>query len=172
MVATWYGDDSPHLSLAKSGMCVGGRKSVPGEQARLVETVNIQVRWAAAHPGQDRRLPGVATSVRSRVGIVLEDGSGVAIDWVTGRSCSSAEKATRRLNVQSGLHKGKVNKRRGQLARAWLSVLVDTEEVLREADGPVESGSEEAAWGGKVIAPGCVSKPCLCAGEEAEDHKR
>ena len=59
------------------------------------------------HPGQDRRLPGVVThsrlqrttSVRSRVGIVLEDGSGVAIDWVTGRSYSSAR---RRLNVQSG----------------------------------------------------------------------
>ena len=55
-----------------------------GEQARLVKTVNIQVKWAAAHPGQDRRLPSVvthsrlqwATSVRSRVGIVLEDGSG------------------------------------------------------------------------------------------------
>ena len=82
-----------------------------GEQARLVKTVNIQVRWAAAQPGQDRRLPSVAThsrleratSVRYRVGIVLEDGSGVAIDWVTGRSYSSAR---RRLNVQSGQRKG------------------------------------------------------------------
>ena len=63
-------------------------------------------------PGQDRRLPGVvthsrlqrATSARSRVGIVLEDGSGVAIDWVTGRSYSSAR---RRLNVQSGLRRGR-----------------------------------------------------------------
>ena len=50
-----------------------------------MKTVKIQVKWAAAHPGQDRRLPGVvthlrlwrATSVRSSVGIVLEDGSGV-----------------------------------------------------------------------------------------------
>ena len=33
----------------------------PGEQARLVKTVKIQVRWAAAQPGQDRRLPSVAT---------------------------------------------------------------------------------------------------------------
>ena len=96
---------------------VRGRQSSPtlevrlGEQARLVKTVNIQVRWAAAQPGQDRRLPSVArhlsltraTSVRSRVGIVLEDGSGVAIDWVTGRSYSSAR---RRLNVQSGQRKG------------------------------------------------------------------
>ena len=84
----------------------------PGEQARPVKTVNIQVRWAAAQPGQDRRLPSVAThswlwratSVRSRVGIVLQDGSGVATDWVTGRSYSAAR---RRLNVQSGQRKGR-----------------------------------------------------------------
>ena len=71
-----------------------------------MKTVKIQVKCAAAHSGQDRRLPGVvthsrlwrATSVRSRVGIVLEDGSRVAIDWVTSRSYSSAR---RRLNVQS-----------------------------------------------------------------------
>ena len=79
---------------------VRGRQSSPtlevrlGEQARLVKTVNIQVKWAAAHPLQDRRLPNVAThprlqratSVRTRVGIVHEDGSGVAIEWVTGRT--------------------------------------------------------------------------------------
>ena len=78
----------------------------------LVKTVKIHLIWAAAHPGQDRRLPSVvthsrlqrATSVRSRVGIVLEEGSGVAIDWVTGRSYSSAR---RRLNVQSGQRKGR-----------------------------------------------------------------
>ena len=49
---------------------VRGRQSSPtlevrlGEQARLVKTDNIQVRWAAAHPGQDRRLPSVATHSR------------------------------------------------------------------------------------------------------------
>ena len=31
---------------------------------RLVKTVKIQVKWAAAHPGQDRRLPGVVTHSR------------------------------------------------------------------------------------------------------------
>ena len=84
----------------------GGRAGLPARVSG-VKTVNIQVRWAAAQPGQDRRLPSVAThsrlqwatSVRSRVRIVLEDGSGVAIDWVTGWSYSSAR---RRLNVQSG----------------------------------------------------------------------
>ena len=37
-------------------------------------------------------------------GIVLEDGYAVAIDWVTGRSYASAR---RRLNVRSGLRKGR-----------------------------------------------------------------
>ena len=103
VAATSYGDDrqsSPILEVR------------PGNTAGLVKTVNIQVKWAAAHPGQDRRHPGVvthsrlqrATSVRSRVGIVLEDGSGVAIDWVTGRSYSSAR---RRLDAQSGQRKGR-----------------------------------------------------------------
>ena len=92
---------------------VRGRQSSPTLEVRQGERQgwNIQVRWAAAQPGQDRRLPSVATysrllratSVRSRVGIVLEDGSGVAIDRVTGRSHSSAR---RRLNVQSGQRKG------------------------------------------------------------------
>ena len=94
----------------------------PGEQARLVKTVNIQVRWAAAHPGQDRRLPGVvtrsrlwrATSARSRVEIVLEDGFRVAIDWVNSRSYSSAR---RRLDVQSGLRKGQVRAAATKLER-------------------------------------------------------
>ena len=36
-------------------------------------------------------------------------------------------------------------------------MIVATEKVLREADGPVECGSEEPASGGKVVAPGCVS---------------
>ena len=86
--------------------------SAPRDQARLVKTVNIQVRWAAAHLGQDRRLSSVvthsrlqrATSVRSMVGIVLEDGSRVVIGWVTGRSCSSART---RLNVQSAQREGR-----------------------------------------------------------------
>ena len=77
-----------------------------------MKTVKKQRHRAAAHPGQDRQLPGVvthsrlqrATSVRSRVGIVFKTKTAVAIDWVTGRSYSSAR---RRLNVQSGQRKGR-----------------------------------------------------------------
>ena len=42
MVATWIEDDSPHLSV-----------NAPGQQARLVRTVNIQVRWTAAESVRD-----------------------------------------------------------------------------------------------------------------------
>ena len=55
---------------ARKGKVVRGRQFSPtlevrlGEQARLVKTVNIQVRWAAAQPGQDRRLPSVVTHSR------------------------------------------------------------------------------------------------------------
>ena len=89
------------------------------------------------------------TSVRSRVVIVLEDGSGVAIDWVTGRSYSSAR---RRLNEQSGQRKG----RKGAAApiRALPSVIVVTEKVMREADGPVGRAALTAHFGWKGDRPG------------------
>ena len=43
--------------------------------------------------------------------------------------------------------------------RALPSVIVDTEKVLREADGSVELVVVRPHADGKVIAPGCVSKP-------------
>ena len=58
-------------------------------------------------------------------------------------------------------------------ARALPSVIVDTEKVLREADGPEESDStKKSASGGKVFAPGCASKPDGESREEPEEHKR
>ena len=77
--------------------------------------------------------------------IVLKDGSRVAIDWVTDRSHSSAIKAERRLNVQSGLRKGKVKKCCGHLARAQPSMIVGTEMVL--------AGIGWARWDECVDAP-------------------
>ena len=55
-------------------------------------------------PGCGDTLKALASSAWFRVGIVVEDGSGVAIDWVTAESYSSAR---RRLNVQSGQRKGR-----------------------------------------------------------------
>ena len=53
--------------------------------------------------------------------------------------------------------------------RALPSVILDTEKVLREADGPEEARGPE---GGKVFAPGCASKPEGESQEEPEEHKR
>ena len=39
------------------------------------------------------------------------------------------------------------------------SVIVVTERVMREADGPVENSALTLPSGGKVIAPECASKP-------------
>ena len=39
-------------------------RSAPRGTGKVVKTVNIQVRWAAAQPGQDRQLPSVATHSR------------------------------------------------------------------------------------------------------------
>ena len=53
--------------------------------------------------------------------------------------------------------------------RALPSVIVDTEKVLREADGPVEMSALTLPSGGKVFVPGCASK--AGRGEEPEEHK-
>ena len=42
--------------------------SAPRQQARLVKTVKIQVKWAAALPGQDRRLPGCGDTLKALAG--------------------------------------------------------------------------------------------------------
>ena len=96
------------------------------------------------------------------MGIVLGDGSGVAIDWVTGRSYSSAR---RRLNVQSGQCKG------GKCAAAPYPSVAE-EKVLREADGSVKLVVVRPHTDGKVFAPGCASKPDGESREEPEEHKR
>ena len=58
--------------------------------------------------------------------------------------------------------------------RALPSVIVDTEKVLREADGPTEARSrgQQCVVGGKVFAPGCASKPDGESREEPEEQKR
>ena len=57
--------------------------------------------------------------------------------------------------------------------RALPSVIVDTEKVLREADGSVKLVVVRPHTDGKVFAPGCASKNrTVSAGEEPEEHKR
>ena len=82
-----------------------------GEQARLVKTVNIQ-RQVGSSPWTRPSAPGCGDTSKASVSFGSiqgadpeQPGSGVAVDWVTGQSCSSAVKAGRRLKVQSGLRK-------------------------------------------------------------------
>ena len=56
--------------------------------------------------------------------------------------------------------------------RALPSVIVDTEKVLREADGSVKLVVVRPHTDGKVFAPGCASKPDDESREEPEEHKR
>ena len=115
MAGAWYGTDRPHLPSAfVSGHPRGQRKKrvpptgmgtltkPPGEQARLVKTVKVQLALAGA-AGSDRRLHQCYT------GLHQQWCSGVAIDWVTGRSseeqCGTSQEdpcCTPGLNVQSG----------------------------------------------------------------------
>ena len=71
VVATWYGEDSPHLSW-----------NAPRYQARLVKTVNIRVGWAANSPWTRPLAPVCGDTLKElRLGlgwgIVLEDSSRV-----------------------------------------------------------------------------------------------
>ena len=88
-----------------------------GRQLTLVKTVGSRVWWHTRGLGELRLDPEWKPSAQ-------EDGSGVAIDWVTGRSCSSGLKAGRRLNVQSGPRKGDKGR-----AQPEPSVIVGTEKV-------------------------------------------
>ena len=56
--------------------------------------------------------------------------------------------------------------------RALPSLIVDTEKVLREADGSVKLVVVRPHTDGKVFAPGCASKPDGKSREEPEEHKR
>ena len=56
--------------------------------------------------------------------------------------------------------------------RALPSVIVDTEKVLREADGSVKLVVVRPHTDGKVFAPRCASKPDGESRDEPEEHKR
>ena len=59
--------------------------------------------------------------------------------------------------------------------RALPSVIVDTEKVLREADGPTEARGPEASsawWVERCSHPGAPQEPDGESREEPEEHKR
>ena len=147
----------------------------PGEQARLVKTVKIQLRWAAAQPQQDRRLPSVGDTLKASASFGLIYG-GDQGNLAPG-SLSTGSPASRTPPHGDGSMYSQANVRAGKVLRSPLqampSVIVDTEKVMREADGPIEMSALTLLSGGKVFAPGCASKNwTVRAGEEPEEHKR
>ena len=78
-----------------------------------MKTVNIQETERHAHPGQDRRLPGVVIHSRPWRD-PARSGVGIRATWLAPGSLSAGSlagrtpllfEAERRLNVQSGLRK-------------------------------------------------------------------
>ena len=128
-----------------------------------MKTVNIQVKWAAAHPGQDRRLPSVVTHSRLHSGRPASDlGWGSSSKTAPG-SLSTGSQAGGTPPHGDGSMYSQANVRVGKFAaaliRALPPVIVDTEKVLREAGGSVELVVVRPHADGKVIALGCASKP-------------
>ena len=95
-----------------------GQYSGVGRQLTLDKTVTHGLSKLRLNPGWGSGQPG----------------SGVAVDWVTSRSYSSAPEAKRRLNAQSGLRKDWVFPASSSVAVRDRGPL---KKVSREADGPV-----------------------------------
>ena len=131
------------------------------------------VPGAPLHEGHGKTWKTCATPRRTRVRTltpfstppqnVLEDGSGVAIDWVTGRSYSSAR---RRLNVQSRQREGR-KVCCGPLSERCRPLPWRLKRCCGKRMGSVELVVVRPHADGKVIAPGCALKPS----RSPEDHK-
>ena len=119
-----------------------------------MKTVNIQVRWAAAQPRQDRRQ---GSSGRPASDL----GWGSSSKTAPG-SLSTGSPAGRTPPHGDGSMYSQANVRVESVlrppTRALPSVIVDTEKVLREADGSMMLVVVRPHTDGKVFAPGCASK--------------
>ena len=87
-----------------------GQYSATGRQLTLDKTVGTRVRWHTQGLDELRLDLGWGPG---------EPGSGVAIDWVTSRSYSSAVKTVKRLNVHSDLRKGRAVSRFERSRECW-----------------------------------------------------
>ena len=107
-----YGDDSPHLFLPKPAVSGGSKECAritgkDGENGQNSGEMGGSSPWTRpSAPGCGDTLKALASDQRSILGGDRPRRRlGVAIDWVTYRSYSSAR---RRLNVQSSLRKEQV----------------------------------------------------------------
>ena len=122
-----------------------------------------QEKWAAAHPGQDRRLSGVVTHSRSCGRPVFDLGWGPSSKTAPG-SLSTGSPAGRTPPPHGdGSMYCQANVRAGKVLRTLPSGAVRDRghwKGVAGSCGPVEMRlHRESASGGKVIALGCASKP-------------
>ena len=141
-----------------------------------MKTVKIQVKWGGSSPWTRPSAPECGDTLKALAGDPASDlGWGSSSKTApgslsTGSPAGRTPPHRRRLDVQSGQREvWKVCC--SPLSRALPSVIVDTEKVLREADGSVELVVVRPHADGKVIALGAPRNRAE-AGEEPEDHKR
>ena len=99
-------------------------------------------------------LKAPATSVRSRVGIVLEDGSGVAID-LGHRPVVLLRTETARCTVRPTSGQERCCATLSERCRPWSWTL---KRCCGKWMGPLWRAALTLPWGGKSPAPGCASK--------------
>ena len=134
MAATWYGDDSPHLSLSNSQPCFGGSKgSAPGYQARLVENGQNSGEMGGSSPWTRPSGPECGDTLVSSGRPTSDLGWDRPRRRLRGRY-RLGHRPVVLLRTEANVKAGKVLR---PPIRALPSVFVVTEKVTREADGPV-----------------------------------
>ena len=136
--------------------CFGGSKERARVTGRAGENSQHSAEMGGSSPWTRPSAPGCGDTLKVLAGdqrpiqggIVLEDGSGVAIDWVTGRTPPHGDGSM----YSQFQRKGKKDLRLP--IRALPSVIVDTEKVLREGDGSVKLVVGKTARGWKGVRPG------------------
>ena len=158
MVATWYGEPTgptyPCPTASRVSVAVRGRARVTGkagENGQNSGEVGGSSAWTRpSAPECGDTLKALAGDQRPISGRTPPHGDGS-------------------MYSQANVRAGKWPRPR---PRALPSVIVDTEKVLREADGSVKLVVVRPHTDGKVFAPGCASKPDGESREEPEEHKR
>ena len=151
MVATWYGGRQPSPILAPSQSAQrSGCARVTGKAG---ENGQSSVVWAARSPWTRPSAPGCGGTFKAF------QGGDRRRRRLQGRHRTVVLSRKRRLNVQSGsrtdcTHCGK----KAWSVRALPPVTVDTEQVPREAGGPVSGCTPNGIprQGGQVVALGCA----------------
>ena len=152
MAATWYGDDSPHLSW-KCAQVTGKA----GENGQNSGEMRGHSRWTRPS------APECGETLKALAGDQRPIQGGDRPRRRLRGSPSTGSPAGRALPQGDGSMYSQANVRAGKVlrprVRALPSVIVVTEKVMREADGPVGRAALTAHFGWKGDRPGARRKP-------------